>query len=83
MRRTVIELDDEIDRWKWVCPRGHRSWEPTNHHFWCADCARTYDVDGAFHRLRNAATGELLERDEIVLMTPAGPYRDRRAGNGE
>ena len=76
MERAVIELDDEVDRWKWVCPRGHRSWEPTNSHFWCADCARTYDIDGVFYELRNSATGELLERDEVVLVTPAGRYRN-------
>ncbi len=28
-----IHVEDELDRWKWSCPNGHRSWEPTNHRF--------------------------------------------------
>ena len=71
-----IRLEDETDRWKWVCPNGHRSWEPTNHHFWCSVCARSYDTDGVFHALRNNATGEVHDRDDVRLITPAGPYSD-------
>ncbi|AUV81208.1 hypothetical protein C2R22_05655 [Salinigranum rubrum] len=82
MSRQVIELDDEVDRWKWVCPKGHRSWEPTNHHFWCAKCASHYEADGVFHQLRNLATGDLYERDEVELQTPAGPYSDRFGQEG-
>jgi len=75
-----IQLEDETDRWKWVCPRGHRTWEPTNDHFWCHSCAQTYDIDGVFHQLRNAKTGAVLEREQIVLQTPAGPYRELYKG---
>lgn len=77
-RKTTIHTDDETDRWRWVCPRGHRSWEPTNNHFWCAECARTWahndDLDPEFDELRNKRTGEAKRRDEIRLVTPAGPY---------
>lgn len=71
-----IHLEDETDRWKWVCPNGHRNWEPTNHHFWCQTCARKQDADGEFHELRNKATDEIRDRDELELLTPAGPYQD-------
>ena len=77
-RNTEIKLYDEMDRWKWVCPRGHRSWEPTNNHFWCAECARAHEVDGVFHELRNRKTGELVERENLTLVTPAGPFHDPR-----
>jgi len=77
-----IRLDDGTDRWKWVCPNGHRSWEPTNHHFWCADCARSDEADGVFHELRNKATSELHDRDDVELLTPAGPYQDLRRRGG-
>jgi 5-methylcytosine-specific restriction endonuclease McrA len=77
--RATIALDDKTDRWKWVCPRGHRSWEPTNHHFWCQKCARRDGSDGVFHKLRNRATGNLRERDELELKTPHGPYEGRSA----
>jgi hypothetical protein len=71
-----IHLEDETDRWRWVCPSGHRSWEPTNHHFWCANCARNSEADGVFYELRNKATGEVHDREQIRLLTPAGPYQD-------
>jgi hypothetical protein len=74
MSEYIVELDDETDRWKWTCPRGHRTWEPTNHHFWCHECARQHSVDGTFGALHNVATDETVERDRIRLMTPAGPY---------
>ena len=59
-----------------MCLNGHRAWEPTNHHFWFADCARQLDLDGVFYDLRNKATDETYERDEVRLLTPAGPYED-------
>jgi 5-methylcytosine-specific restriction endonuclease McrA len=80
MRTEVIRLDEEVDRWQWVCPNGHRSWEPTNDHFWCQKCAQLKDVDGVFHRLRNKRTDDLYERDEVRLITSAGPYRELYKG---
>ena len=73
-----IELDDDADRWRFACPNGHRSWEPTNGHFWCAQCAQTLsdDVDPEFYELHDRKTGDLLQREDIRLLTPVGPYRD-------
>lgn len=71
---TTVKIEDEMDRWRYVCPREHRSWEPTNHHFWCAKCARRDHVDGMFHQLRDRKTGTLYERDQVRLLTPVGPY---------
>ncbi|MFC7128451.1 hypothetical protein ACFQI8_03455 [Haloferax chudinovii] len=75
---VTIELENEIDRWQWRCPRGHTTWEPTNHHFWCSTCAKMWgdDVEPEFELLRNEKTGEVVERDDVVLVTPAGPYDD-------
>ncbi|WP_323190775.1 hypothetical protein [Halostella sp. PRR32] len=74
--KTTIRLDDDVDRWKWVCPRGHRQWEPVNHHFWCASCARqtNEDAEPTFTALRNRATDEVVDRDDVRLVTPAGRY---------
>jgi len=77
----TVDIEDRADRWRFVCPRGHRSWEPTNHHFWCAKCARRRGVDGVFHQLVDRKTGREFERDEIELLTPAGPY-DRDLDTG-
>lgn len=72
----TIRLDREADRWRWTCPRGHRTWEPTNHHFWCAACARasTHDneIDPTFDALRDDSTGELVPRDDLTLRDPVG-----------
>lgn len=73
----TVHIEDETDRWRFVCPRGHRSWEPTNFHFWCQRCAQRDDVDGVFHELRDGKTGDLLERENIRLQTPLGPYEHR------
>lgn len=66
-----IVLEDERDRWRWVCPSPgeHRSWEPTNSHFWCAACANAGpDVDPEFDELRNKVTGEVVPRERIRLI---------------
>lgn len=72
--KEVVRIEDRQDRWRFVCPRGHRSWEPTNHHFWCQQCATSEDVDGVFHELLDRKTGAKLERERVRLMTPVGPY---------
>lgn len=78
MGRTQIELEDKADRWRYVCPAGHRSWEPTNEHFWCAACASgpDADVNPSFTQLRDQKTDDLLDRDDVELLTDAGPYTD-------
>lgn len=76
----TIHIDDDVDRWRFVCPRGHRNWEPVDGHFWCQSCARLSDpgVDPTFTELKDEKTERLLRRDEIVLMTPVGPYSEVR-----
>jgi len=75
-----IDLDDELDRWKWRCPRGHRSWEPTNEHFWCSKCASAWDVDPEFEELTNDRSGESYEREQVTLTSEMGDYRALKRG---
>ncbi|WP_226023204.1 hypothetical protein [Halomicrobium salinisoli] len=77
-----IDLEDEYDRWRYTCPNGHHDWEPTNHHFYCATCARAEGVGGEFHELRDRKTGRLYERDEVRLLTAAGPFDRDLDGRG-
>ncbi|WP_425601439.1 hypothetical protein [Halorubrum salinum] len=72
--KEVVRIEDRQDRWRYVCPRGHRSWEPTNHHFWCQKCASSDDADGVFYALSDRKTGALLSRERVRLVTPLGPY---------
>jgi len=78
--KETVQIDDRMDRWRYVCPRGHRTWEPTNYHFWCQRCASIEGVDPAFDQLHDRRDGRLLDRDEVRLLTPAGPY-DGREGS--
>ena len=79
--KEVVRIEDEADRWRFLCPRGHRTWEPTNHHFWCQLCARRDDADGVFYELRDQKTDTLLKRDRVQLLTDSGPY-DRELDGG-
>ena len=74
--KELVRIENELDRWRYVCPLGHRTWEPTNHHFWCQHCARRNDVDGAFYKLRDKKTDALLVRHQVKLVTETGPYDD-------
>ncbi|RLM53161.1 hypothetical protein DVK02_14820 [Halobellus sp. Atlit-31R] len=69
MSRRRLKVDDEADRWRFRCPAGHRNWEATNNHFFCQSCSRSQDPDHdpVFHELRDLQTGELIDRDELVL----------------
>jgi len=78
----TVRLEDETDRWRFQCPNGHTTWEPTNHHFWCASCARTEGVDGSFDELRDQTDGAMYPRDMVRLETPAGPYDRDLDGDG-
>ena len=57
------------DPWRYTCPRGHTSWEPTNDHLWCAACARSVDPDAEpeFGRLHDKKTGNTIDHHEVLL----------------
>jgi hypothetical protein len=80
--KTTVRIENRSDRWRFVCPRGHRTWEPTNYHFWCQSCARLREADGVFHRLRDRKTGREFDRDDVQLRTEAGPYKREPDGRG-
>lgn len=72
MSSVEIDADDDADRWRYVCPRGHRSWEPTNNHFWCKRCSELaeqgVDVDPEFDELVDRRTRETFAREEITIQ---------------
>lgn len=72
--KTTVRIENRQDRWRFVCPRGHRTWEPTNHHFWCQCCARADAVDGVFQQLYDRKAEREYDREEVQLVTAAGPY---------
>ena len=74
----TINVDDAMDRWRYRCPHGHTSWEPTNNHFWCQACSRAEkhhdDIDPSFDTLVDQRSGEELHRSEVEIWTDAGSY---------
>lgn len=67
-----INVDKKVEVWEWTCPRGHRDWEPTNFHFWCATCARSHDANPSFDEIENLRTGASLGRGELELVDREG-----------
>jgi hypothetical protein len=69
----AVDLTDRHDRWRYTCPRGHTDWEPTNHHFWCASCARAGpETEGRFDTLHDRRTGDEHPREDVRLVTGTG-----------
>jgi hypothetical protein len=67
--RLELDTDDPIQRWRYRCPRGHTAFEPTNHHWYCAECARSHDdVDPEFTELVDKRTGAVYERDDVRVI---------------
>jgi Fe2+ or Zn2+ uptake regulation protein len=74
--RLTLDTDDPVQRWRYRCPRGHTRWEPTNHHYFCQECARRHDdVDPDFEELIDKKTGNEYERDEVEIVG----YRSKTA----
>lgn len=78
VQQREIDLDDETDRYRYRCPKGHASWEPTNEHFYCASCAQHHDADSAFEELVDHKTRERLPREQVKLTSEAGDYENWR-----
>lgn len=62
MEKRVVRLWVETDRWRYQCPRGHRSWVPYETSFYCQQCVT------AFSELVDTATGEDVERSEFHFL---------------
>ncbi len=43
---ATVTIEERTDRWRFRCPNGHTTWEPTTHHVWCHTCARMDRTDG-------------------------------------
>jgi len=52
------------------CPRRHTGWKPINGGFWCPTCEQQYE-DGAFKRVRDAKTGDRLDRKDVRELEDA------------
>lgn len=65
----AIDRSKTSVRWRWGCPAGHTTVEPTNGGVWCRSCSRDPSVDDPHHHeLLDKRTGETVawERVEFV-----------------
>ena len=53
--------------WRFTCPNGHRSFDFTNHHFWCHACNRQQGVDPEFWEVQDKKTGRSLGREDVEI----------------
>lgn len=65
-RRTVtIDLDAELDRWRYRCPNNHTSWSPVNGFVHCKACSDQHGVDPVYDHLLDRKTGREVPRADI------------------
>lgn len=68
---VVIESNDDVDRMRYRCPRGHTRWEPTNNHLYCNSCADQSAHDDSVNpehwELHDAKTGEEIPWSRVDL----------------
>jgi len=59
--RVTIDIREESTRWRYGCPHGHTTVEPTNGGVWCRSCSRAADIDDPHHHeLLDKQTGETI-----------------------
>lgn len=61
--KQPVEIDtgNPAIKWKWSCPNGHTSIDPTNGGVWCKSCANAVDIDDPHHtEILNKRTGETV-----------------------
>lgn len=72
--RRQIDRSDAIDRFRFVCPAGHTTWERTNSHGWCAQCSKASkqgaDVDPEFYQIWDKKTGDMIDYGAIEFSGP-------------
>lgn len=65
-----VEIDRENERYRWACPNGHTSWDRTNSHVWCSECARQSengaDVEPEHWEIVDKKTGETIPYSAVV-----------------
>lgn len=69
--RSLIEIDttDPGVKWRYTCPREHRTFEPTNGGIWCRACEMDDGIDRAhYHTIRDQREGELIDFDRVRLV---------------
>lgn len=62
MKKRVVRLWVETERWRYHCPRDHTSWVPNKTSFYCSQCGEAYSA------LVDTSTGEMVQRSEFHFL---------------
>jgi hypothetical protein len=81
--RLTIDTDDTAQRWRYRCPKGHTTWEPTNYHWWCQECALAHDPDVEPEKRRKLQWAERLLYGLEQRRGERFPVLDGRRGDVE
>lgn len=81
----AYRISSIVEKWRFEClyadctGDSHTNWFPINGHFRCRTCAefRNADpgVEAEYDKLRDKRTGELVQREDIILETRKGVAR--------
>lgn len=64
-----IDLSRSSIRWRWGCPNGHTTIEPTNGGIWCRSCSQAVDIDDPHHHeVVDKQTGEKVPWVAVELV---------------
>ncbi|MGZ0745752.1 hypothetical protein [Haloparvum sp. AD34] len=66
----VLELDTSVERWRLVCPAGHRGSKLKQRfdHWHCRQCKQR-GIDPAYSYVKDQQTGRYLAPDEVEITT--------------
>lgn len=71
-KRVRIDRTDAVDRYRFVCPAGHTSWDRTNSHGWCETCANAAkqgaDVEPEFWEIYDKREDVLIPYERIDFV---------------
>lgn len=70
---VVIDRTDDHDRYRYVCPNGHTTWDRTNNHIWCPSCAdhahHDNDIDPEHYELLDKRTNETIPWEAVTIKS--------------
>lgn len=65
---VTIDVSSGSTQWRYGCPHGHTTVEPTNGGIWCRSCSRDVDVDDPhYHSIVDKQSGEEIPWSAVIL----------------
>jgi hypothetical protein len=84
MQKRTIDLDDELDRWRYPCPHGHVHWFLRNRSVYCRTCRRCLGLsieESYYDALVDEATGDGIPREQLELLGTRRPTTTESSAN--